>query len=203
MEIGGYLPFSLNDYPGHPAAVVFTQGCNYRCPYCHNAELLDRAKGICDSEDVVDRLRRRRGLLSGVVISGGEPTVQDDLPTFCAGLHELGFRVKLDTNGSHPAMLSRLLNEGLVDYVAMDIKAPLKDYCIVAGVTADTADIRTSIELLIAGNIPHRFRTTVVPGLLKREDLEAIKNLLPLGSMLVEQVYNPRKTLIPRNASRL
>jgi pyruvate formate lyase activating enzyme len=196
LVIGGFEPFSLSDYPGCPSAVVFTQGCNWRCPFCHNPELLEIRAALGPRrpdlavETVLGRLRERRGLLRGVVVSGGEPTVQGaELPGFLAAVKELGFCVKLDTNGSRPEALESLLDAGLVDYIAMDIKAPGDPgrYASLAGVEVDLDAVRRSAALIAASGIAHHFRTTWVPGLLAEADRAGILGLAPAGSRHVWQ----------------
>ena len=130
MRIGGYVPCSLGDYPGRIAAVVFTQGCNWRCPWCHNPALVypEQFTASLPEDDVFARLAARRARLDGVVVTGGEPTLQPDLPVFLGRVKALGFLVKLDTNGSRPRVVRELLAAGLVDFVAMDVKAPFARY---------------------------------------------------------------------------
>jgi pyruvate formate lyase activating enzyme len=187
MRIGGLTPFTLSDFPGRAAAVVFAQGCNFRCPYCHNAALLPDAPGRLSEAEVLAWLAGRRGRLGGVVVSGGEPTVQADLPRFCAALKAQGFAVKLDTNGSRPGVLCDLLGGGLLDYVAMDVKAPPASYDRLAGVPVAWPALAESIELLASSGVPHHFRTTVVPAILSAADLAAIRALLPITSLHVCQ----------------
>lgn len=185
MLIGGFQRFSLSDFPGRSAALVFTQGCNFRCPWCHNASLIPRTPRaeIAFSEDLIlEFLASRAGMLDGLVITGGEPTVQPDLPDFARRIKSLGYEVKLDTNGSHPRMLSRLLVEGLVDYVAMDIKAPFGRYSALAGIETPTEAIAESISLIAGSGVGHEFRTTLVDGMLSESDIPAIRSLLPPGS---------------------
>lgn len=182
MKIGGFQPLTLSDYPGHLAAIVFTQGCNFRCPFCHNASLLGSTPSLeplMDERHVLDVLQSRRKLLDAVVITGGEPTLQPDIAAFADRIRQKKLRVKLDTNGSHPAVLRELLNHRLLDYVAMDIKAPFRKYAKLAGVEVSTENIRESIALLIDSDIPCEFRTTFVPALLASEDTEEIRSYLP------------------------
>ncbi len=185
------MPFSLCDFPSHPAAVVFAQGCNFRCPFCHNGGLLAMTAGSIPPAEVLDRLARRRDLLHGVVVSGGEPCLQPDLAAFCASVKALGLAVKLDTNGSRPSVLRDLFARRLVDYVAMDVKAPPRLYAKLAGVDVEWDVIQESIRVLAACGVPHQFRTTVVEAILSDEDLEEIAGLLPPGDRLVRQVFRP------------
>jgi len=185
------VPFSLCDFPSRSAAVVFTQGCNFRCPFCHNGGLLAMTDGLIPDAEVLDRLARRRDLLQGVVVSGGEPCLQPDLAAFCASVKALGLAVKLDTNGSRPSVLRELLARHLVDYVAMDVKAPPHLYAKVAGVDVGWGVIEESIRVLAASGVPHQFRTTVVKALLNDDDVEEIASLLPAGDRLVRQEFRP------------
>jgi pyruvate formate lyase activating enzyme len=162
MLIGGLQRCSFIDYPGKLAAVVFTQGCNFRCAYCHNPGLVTRrfTKSVPEVE-LFDLLARRRGKLAGVVITGGEPTLQGDLVDLVGRIRERGFLVKLDTNGTDPDTLARLFDLGLLDYVAMDVKSDLATYDAVAGTTVDHAAIQRSIAAIIGSGVDHEFRTTV------------------------------------------
>ncbi len=165
MIIGGFQPFTLSDFPGHVAAIVFTQGCNWRCPHCHNRSLLKMRRPeqeLIPEAHVFDVLHRRRNELDGLVITGGEPTIQEDLARFLHEVRRLGLAIKLDTNGSRPGVIRRLLEEGLLDYIAMDIKAPLDRYESVVGHPVDIGPIQTSIELIKNSGIRHEFRTPMV-----------------------------------------
>ncbi len=177
MQIKGYNKTTLLDYPEHVAATVFTGGCNFRCPFCHNADLVlnpDGQAGIGE-EEVLAHLQKRKGFLEGVCITGGEPALQPDLPEFIGKIKELGYLVKLDTNGYSPKVLERLLGEGLLDYVAMDIKASKKNYARAAGQPQlDLGKIEESMEMLKSGKIPYEFRTTVVKGIHSIEEFDAI-----------------------------
>jgi pyruvate formate lyase activating enzyme len=190
LRIGGYLPASFSDYPGRLAAVIFTQGCNFRCPWCHNPGLLDpQGPALYNCEEIIGRLAARKGRIGGVVISGGEPTLQPDLLPFCRRLRDLGLAVKLDTNGSRPAVLAQALTAGVVDYIAMDLKAPWEKYPQLAGVAIDPALIRRSMEMIAASGIAHHFRTTAVTDLLSPADLAAIRELVPAGSSYKVQPF--------------
>ncbi|MGC9348921.1 MAG: anaerobic ribonucleoside-triphosphate reductase activating protein [Anaerolineae bacterium] len=181
MDIRGWVRTSLIDFPGHIATVLFTGGCDFRCPMCHNADLVLKPGALpaVAPEDVWRFLSQRQGKLTGVVVTGGEPTLQPDLGDFLRAVQDLGYAAKLDTNGYRPDVLGRLLEARLLDYVAMDIKAPPEDYARLAGLPdLDLARIETSIELLCQGDISYEFRTTVVPGLLKDDDIDAIARWL-------------------------
>ncbi len=177
MHISGLQKLTLLDFPGHTACTVFTGGCNYRCPFCHNAELVLRPEEQPEipEADFFALLEKRRGLLDGVAVTGGEPTLQPDLPEFLRRIRELGYAVKLDTNGTRPDLLKRLVREGLVQYVAMDIKNSPARYAETAGAADPQLDrIRESAAFLMAGTVPYEFRTTVVQELHRPEDLAEI-----------------------------
>lgn len=200
MRIGGLERFSLIDFPGVPAAVVFTRGCNFRCPYCHNGSLLTGETVSDDAlseERVLSFLESRRGRLSGVVVSGGEPTIQSDLPRFLALIRGMGYAVKLDTNGSRPEMIEKVLSSGLVDYIAMDVKAPCELYPTLSGVSVDTGAVMDSLSLIASSGLPHLFRTTVPPGLLTEENVAAIQALIPEGSPHLTQSCRTENALAP------
>jgi pyruvate formate lyase activating enzyme len=192
MLIGGYVPCSLNDFPGRIAAVVFTQGCNWCCPWCHNRALVDPAlfTPSIPEDDILARLSTRRGKLDGVVISGGEPTLQAGLTDFIRRVRALGFQVKLDTNGSDPAIVRALIGEGLLDFVAMDIKAPWSRCGEAAGVGESglsTDALKETVALLRESGIEHQLRTTRWPGLGPGDELE-IEEIV-VGSPHVWQEY--------------
>ncbi len=188
MNIGGFEPLSLCDYPGIPASVIFTQGCNWRCPYCHNKSLLSFSTGSSFTEaTVLKTIGDRSDFIEGVVITGGEPTEQADLLDFINKIRSLGLKVKLDTNGSNPIALERLLTEKLLDYVAMDIKAPFFKYDLVAGCSVQQSLIMDSISIIETHNIEHHFRTTFSEKHLDEGDLNEIRNILPSESKYVVQ----------------
>lgn len=177
MEIHGLQKLTLLDYPGHTACTVFTARCNWRCPFCHNASLVLRPgeQPVIGEDEFFAFLRKRRGLLDGVAVTGGEPTLNRDLPAFLCRIRAEGFAVKLDTNGSHPAMLRAILAEGLADYVAMDIKAGRDNYSAVTGTLRPGLEaVCQSVELLKTSGVEHEFRTTVVRELHSDEDFEDI-----------------------------
>jgi len=193
LKIYSYLPSTFCDYPGKVAAIIFTQGCNFRCPWCHNTHLIGSG-GEGGGIDVASFLpevasRCRAGLLDGLVVTGGEPTVQPGLPGFLRECKAAGIPVKLDTNGSRPEILRALFGEQLLAFVAMDIKAPPAKYELLCGCPVDTAAILESISLIVSSGLPHQFRTTLVPGLLTDSDLAAIRALLPPGETLATQEY--------------
>ena len=178
--ISGIQKTSLLDYPDKISAIVFTQGCNFRCGYCHNPGLLqvNSKKDIYSVDVFFEFLKNRVGKLDGVVITGGEATLQKDLIPFMQEVKNLGFLIKLDTNGYRPDVVQDVINQGLVDYFAMDIKAPLDKYSFVTNVDIDTDKIVKSIDLIMNSNIPYEFRTTVMKSQLTYEDFEKIAELI-------------------------
>ena len=177
MHIHGLQKLTLLDYPGHTACTVFTGGCNYRCPFCHNASLVLRPaeQPLIAPEEVLSFLRKRQGLLDGVCITGGEPTLEKGLEGFCAAVKELGFALKLDSNGSRPEVLRGLIEKGLVDYIAMDIKSCRENYGRLIGIPDyDTAAVEESAALLMEGRVDFEFRTTAVKEFHSAEDFERI-----------------------------
>ena len=176
MKLHGLQKMTLLDFPGRVACTVFLGGCDFRCPFCHNFELVDgSAPPVMDDAELLSFLEKRRGLLDGVAITGGEPCLRPDLPDLMRRIRGMGYAVKLDTNGTHPAMLGRILAEGLADYVAMDIKNSPEKYARTAGVDAvDLEPVRESVRMLMAGETEYEFRTTVVDELHGESDFEAI-----------------------------
>lgn len=195
MIVKGLQKLTLIDYPGKVACTLFTFGCNFRCPYCHNPELvIDDGTPPISEENIFRFLEERKGFLDGVCITGGEPTLHDDLPNFIKKLKNLGYSVKLDTNGTNPKMLKQLIEEKLVDYIAMDVKAPLKRYESVVKTKIDVEKISESIE--IVKTFPeHEFRTTVVPELLSKEDILTIAKQLEGVRRFFIQQFKPSKAL--------
>ena len=193
MLIGGFQSFTLSDYPGKPAAIIFTQGCNFKCPFCHNQHLLRTPEHHSPSmeEGVLGFMEKYTGMLEGLVVTGGEPTLQPDLMGFVSVIKSLGFAVKLDTNGSAPQCLLELLENKLIDYIAMDVKAPCNKYDQLCGTAVDIACIRDSMDLIASSGIPHHFRTTYYPALLGEEDIQDVRKLVPEGSQYVVQRYIP------------
>ncbi len=181
MLIKGLQKHTVLDYPGKIAATIFLFGCSFRCPYCHNPELLimeqaEKVKTYTEQE-ILNFLEERKNFLEGVCISGGEPTLSRELPEFLKKIKELGYKIKLDTNGENPEMLKQLINENIVDYIAMDIKAPLHKYEKIINVKINIDNIKESISLV--KNFPeHEFRTTAVPGLVSKEDIVEIGRFL-------------------------
>ena len=197
MKIYGLQKMTLLDFPGHVACTVFTGGCDFRCPFCHNYELATgEAPEVMESEEFLSFLKKRRGLLDGVAITGGEPCLQKDLPKLLSQIRDMGFMVKLDTNGAHPDVLRALLSEGLVDYVAMDIKNSSEKYARTCGLGAmDLEPIRASIDVLMQGTADYEFRTTVVSEFHTQEDMESIGKWISGARRYFIQLFTDRDTV--------
>ncbi len=177
MLINGFQKLTILDYPGKVACIVFTPGCNFRCPFCHNASLVTHIDKdtYLNNDEVLDYLKKRQGLLDGVVITGGEPLLQDGVEEFIAEIKSLGYSVKLDTNGSFPEKLISIVEKGLVDYVAMDIKNSKAKYGETIGVEGfDIAPIERSVEFLLQHKVDFEFRTTIVDGFHTLDDIQDI-----------------------------
>ena len=200
MKIGGLQKLTLIDYPGKIAATVFTIGCNFFCPFCHNPELVGPEKikehPLIPEEDFFGFLNERRGKLEGVCITGGEPALHRDLPEFIRKIKNLGFGVKLDTNGSNPEIIENLIRENLIDYLAMDIKGPLEKYQEITRSKIDLEKIKKNVELI--KNFPeYEFRTTILPRFHKKEDMINIAEWLKGSKNYFLQQFRPGKTLDP------
>jgi pyruvate formate lyase activating enzyme len=195
----GFLPNSMLDWPGKICTVLFLNGCNFRCPYCHNPDLVDgdRARNEVSWNKLAYFLTQRKGWIDGVSISGGEPTLNPELPELCRKIKSIGMLVKVDTNGSRPRMLKELLSRGLVDHISMDIKTSLSRYPEVVRRPVDIESIENSIETVLGSGIEHEFRCTVVPGLVRYRDLRAMAEVLEGADVLVFQQFRPEKTLDP------
>ena len=175
MQIQGLQKLTLLDFPGYVACTVFFGGCNFRCPFCHNATLVKTGKGEeIALEDFYSFLKKRTGILDGVAVTGGEPLLQKELPAFLKRIKEMGYAVKLDTNGTDPDTLKALVEQSLVDYVAMDIKAPLARYDTLAGVAVNTEKIAQSVAFLLKGSVEYEFRTTLVKPYHTLSDMQEI-----------------------------
>ncbi len=202
MKIHGLQKMTLLDFPSRVACTVFTGGCNMRCPFCHNALLVTDIKGECEytEEYVLDFLSKRKGLLDGVCITGGEPLINPDIPEFIKKIKALGFAVKLDTNGTNPEMLEMLIKEGLVDYVAMDIKNCREKYALTAGVLGlDISKIERSIEILKSSSIDFEFRTTVVREFHTVKDIAAAAEWIGGAPKYFLQAFTDSGNLIGEN----
>ena len=197
MLIGGFQKFSLIDYPGKICAIIFTQGCNFRCPYCYNIDLVlpRHFKSPIPEKEVFSFLERRKGKLDAVEITGGEPTLQPDLIEVIKKIKAMGFLLKLDTNGSNPKALKKIIDLHIADYFAMDIKNSLEHYKKSIGVPIDAERIRESIQLIMKSGVDYEFRTTMVRSLIKKEDVIKIAKLIKGAKLYALQSFNPSKTL--------
>ena len=196
MIFGGLQKFSLIDYPGELAALVFTVGCNFRCPYCHNPELVYGTARKIDESYVLSFLKRRVGKLTGVSVTGGEPTLHGaQLVNFVEKVRSMGFKVKLDTNGSNPELIKHMIGQKLLNYIAMDIKAPLNKYRSLTKSNIEEKQIEKSIEIIMNSNIEYEFRTTVVKGLLTQKDIENILKIIEGARLYCIQNFSKTKTL--------
>jgi pyruvate formate lyase activating enzyme len=206
MHVKGWVKSSLVDYPGKIAASLFCGGCNFRCPNCHNSSIVLRANDYPDipEQELWEFLASRVGWLDGIVLSGGEPTLQEDLIPFALRAREMGYSVKLDTNGYRPDVLQAMIDNGAVDYVAMDIKAPLDPgrYTLAAGVQVKVDRVRTSMDLLLAGSVACEFRTTVVPGILDENGVARIAQSIAAqpGNSSDQFADTARRTTLVRRA---
>ncbi len=194
MKIGGLQPVTLLDYPRKVAAIIFASGCNMRCPFCYNSNLVLPSQiglsQLLDKKQVLDFLVRRKKYLEGVVITGGEPTLQPGLLAFCRKIKKLGYEIKLDTNGLRPEILQKLLDAKLIDYIAMDIKGPLSQYKKFCGAAIDGKKIKASIKLVMASGLPYEFRSTLVKGLHTKEDIAKMARVIKGASLYYLQNYH-------------
>jgi len=201
MEIGGLEKSTLIDYPAKVACTVFLIGCNFRCPFCYSSELVlpekIKSQPRISEKEFFDFLKKRKGLLEGVVICGGEPTQNKDLPDFIKKIKKLGYRVKLDTNGSSPEILAKLIGEKLIDYVAMDIKAPKERYYKATGVKVDIKKIQKSIDILKRGKVDYELRSTILPKLHTKEDIVNMAKWIRNAKVYYLQQFRPEKTIDP------
>ncbi len=203
MKLHGLQKMTLLDFPGRVACTVFLGGCDFRCPFCHNFELIDgTAAPIMDDTDLLRFLESRKGLIEGVAITGGEPCLHKDLPALIRKIRETGYAVKLDTNGYHPQLLEAILEEGLVEYVAMDIKNCAEKYALTCGVDQVNMDtIKESISLLMNSRIDYEFRTTVIDELHEEADFEKIGELIRGAKHYYLQRFTDRESVPYGNLS--
>jgi pyruvate formate lyase activating enzyme len=201
IEIKGFLETSFVDWPGKICSVLFLPCCNFCCPYCHNHPLVFQPEQFrsIPLEDILERLDSFRGWIDGVCLTGGEPTLHAPLPSMIGKIKSHGFGVKLDTNGSNPVMLEALLRAGELDFVSMDVKAPLDpiSYRRAAGCPVDIQLILKSIEILKGSNVAYEFRLTAVPGLHTEKDIKHLASQLGAGQRLILQNFNPKDPLDP------
>jgi pyruvate formate lyase activating enzyme len=199
MKIGGLQKVSLIDFPDRISCIIFTQGCNLRCPYCHNPELVipENFSEIISEKDFFSFLQKRKKYLEGVSITGGEPCLQKDLLEFSEKIKNMGFAVKLDTNGCFPRIIKNASEKKLLDYIAMDVKAPAEKYNILVGKKIDTGKITKSIELIKNSGLPYEFKTTVVKSQLSFHDMGKIGEMIKGAKSYYLQKFIPSKTLDP------
>lgn len=194
MIISGFQKSSLIDFPDKIAAIVFTQGCNFKCGYCHNPELVtEPIQAQFDEHEILNFLNTRINKLDGVVITGGEPTLQNDLKRFISKIKSLDFAVKLDTNGTNPMLLDEFVTENLIDYIAMDIKGPIKKYNEITQMSVDINNILKSIKIILNSKIDHEFRTTVVSEQLNSIDFDEIGIMIQGAEKYFLQKFVPSK----------
>lgn len=198
MIIGGWQKNSLIDYPGKISCVLFTSGCNFECPYCHNPDLVkNKPNNVLDLNDVYDFLEARKGLLDGVVISGGEPTLHEELLPLCKNLHQMGYPVKLDTNGSRPEVIKELIDEGLIDYVAMDIKTDPYEYAPIIQKEHNPDHILSSVKIIMESPLTYEFRTTCVKPLVDTDVIKKISLSIKGAILYVLQQFQDTQVLNP------
>ena len=202
MQIGGLQKITLIDYPGRIAATVFLIGCDFKCPWCYSSELVlpekIKKQPKISEKEFFKFLKERKALLEGATICGGEPSINKDLPQFCKKIKKAGYLVKLDTNGSNPKMLKKLIDEKLIDYVAMDIKLPREKYQKILGRKIKIEDIEKSVKILKEGKVDYEFRTTVVPTILTKEDILKIAKWISGAKRYYLQNFRPEKTIDPK-----
>ena len=204
MNICGYQKTTLLDYPGHVAATVFTGGCNFRCPFCHNAELITPpfSSSLISEDEIFTFLKKRKNILSGIYITGGEPTLQPDLPQFIEKVRSLGYKIKLDTNGYRPEIISDLLDKNLLDYIAMDLKAGYSNYSKVCGVdNFHMTIINKSISIIEHSGINYEFRTTVVKEFRSEQDFQEISKMISSKSPYYIQSFKDSDNVLTSGLS--
>ncbi|MFH1846008.1 MAG: anaerobic ribonucleoside-triphosphate reductase activating protein [Candidatus Omnitrophota bacterium] len=196
MIIAGLQKLSLVDFPGYLSAVVFTQGCNFKCGFCHNPDLIAGEAGISNfsQQEILDFLLKRKTMIEGVVFTGGEPTLQSDLSEFLKHIKDLDLKIKLDTNGSHPEIIKNLLKTKAIDYIALDIKTSFLKYPVLSACSNITENISASIEYIMSSGIQYEFRTTCVPGLVAEDDVIQISEVIKGAKKYCLQQFRPMIT---------
>lgn len=201
MLIGGFQKMTMLDYPGKVAATIFTYGCNFRCPFCHNATLVIDEAQLFSEDEILAYLNKRKGILDGVCITGGEPLLQPDIFDFLEKVRKTGLLIKLDTNGSYPDKLKEAIDRGLIDYVAMDIKTSKENYSRVADTNVKIENIEKSVQILLENKVDYEFRTTVVRELHTKEDFEKISMWIKGAKRYFLQCFKASENLIGNNLS--
>jgi len=196
MKIGGFQKTSLLDYPDMISAIVWTVGCNFHCPFCYNKNLVEEKVGIIPEDEILSFLIKRKGMIEGLVISGGEPLMQKDITSFCEKVKKLGYLIKIDTNGMYPEKLKELIDKKLVDYISMDVKAPKNKYSDLSGVKTDIKKIEKSIQIIRSSGVDYEFKTTFVPKLLSKEDIIDIGKWLKDSKKFYLQQFRNDTSLI-------
>jgi pyruvate formate lyase activating enzyme len=196
MKIGGFQKTTLLDYPETISAIIWTVGCNFRCPFCYNRDLVLGNVGFISEEEILSFLEKRKGMLEGLVITGGEPLLQKDIVDFAGKIKKLGYLLKIDTNGCYPEKLQELINKKLVDYIAMDVKAPKDKYDNLTNVKTDIIKIQESIDIIRNSALDYEFRTTFIPGLLTKDDILKIAKWLEGSLRFYLQQFKNDTTMI-------
>ncbi|MFH1448275.1 MAG: anaerobic ribonucleoside-triphosphate reductase activating protein [Candidatus Micrarchaeota archaeon] len=196
MDIKG-IQNSLIDYPGNICLTIFTGGCNYRCPFCHNSDLVLKPEQMesIDIDAVMQKIKNRANLVDGITVTGGEPLINKDLGDFLASVKDVGMKTKLDTNGSFPIELEGLISRGVLDYIAMDVKTSPEKYSLAAGVRVDIGAVRESADIIRSSKVDYEFRTTVVPTLVNAEDIDSIGKWLNGSKRYYLQQFSPEESL--------
>ena len=203
MNIGGFQKTSLLDYPDTLSAIIWTTNCNFRCPFCYNKHLVFGETALISEDEVLSFLEKRKNILEGLVITGGEPFLQEDLSDFIKKVKGIGYKIKIDTNGSFPEKLKDLLDNNLLDYVSMDVKAPKKKYKRLSGVKSDIKKIESSIEIIKNQAPDYEFRTTIIPGLLDKNDILEIAKWLEGSKNYYLQQFKSDTELISAEINNL
>ena len=203
MKIGGLQKTSLLDYPGKISAIIWTVGCNFKCPFCYNPQLVKGEVELIDENKIFSFLKKRKNLLEAVSITGGEPLLQQDIVGFTEKLKKMGYLVKIDTNGTFPDRLEKLLDEKLVDYVSMDVKAPLEKYNELTGVKVNVSKIKKSIEIIKNQASDYEFKTTIIPSFLSKEDIVKIAELLKNSKRYYLQQFKNDTPLISEDLRQI
>ena len=191
MKIGGFQKTSLLDYPKKISTIIWTVGCNFRCPFCYNKDIVQGNVELVPEEEIFDYLKKRKEMIEALVITGGEPLMHKDISDFCKKVKQLGYLIKIDTNGTFPDRLKQLIDEKLVDYIAMDVKAPQAKYDTLTGVKTPIKKIKRSINIIKKSNVDYEFRTTFISKYLNEKDIiEVAKWLEGANSYFIQQFKN-------------